>query len=478
MGVSYSLRLLLVDSNPVSHKNLLTMIESQGLSVSSVSSLNEAQERLESEDFELVLFELSDVEKRTRDFISKIFEENPSMIAVGLLNHSDRDLALQSFDLGVYECIPRSIQSSEFERMLVQWVELAELRAQVKLLTQVDRNEHGAPKIIGNSVEMNRIMALIKKIADYKTTCLIEGESGTGKELIAQMIHQSSSRSSEKFIAINCGAIPENLLESELFGYVKGAFTGAEKDRKGIFEEVNHGTLFLDEIGEMPLALQAKILRVLQEDEIRRVGSVASISIDVRIIAASLKDLAQEVKVGRFREDLFYRLNVLPIAIPPLRERKEDIPELVDFFVGKENQKLRMKVRGLDLDAMSAVISYDWPGNVRELENAIERAMILTTEEWIGVEHLPNFVHNVFLHKRRRVTDPDPEEEDTLSIKEKTRTMEIDLISKALEVTKGNRTRAAKILEISHRSLLYKIKEYGLVDVFPASGRPRSFTEE
>jgi two-component system response regulator AtoC len=316
------------------------------------------------------------------------------------------------------------------------------------------------PVLISQHQQITNILKIIERVASYKTTCLILGESGTGKELIARMIHMQSPRKNAPFIAINCGAIPENLLESELFGYEKGAFTGATKTKKGLFEEANGGTLFLDEIGEMPLLLQAKILRVLQEEEIRRVGDVNAIKTDVRIIAATLKDLTQAVKQGTFRDDLFYRLNVLPIRIPPLRERMEDIPLLAKHFIQTLNQKLKTNVTGIDEDVLERWRGYDWPGNVRELENTVERALVMVREGTIRLQDLP---HD-FIPKARdtfksfKVDEPI----EDLSIKKRTRAMEEDLILKALDKTNGNRTHAAKLLEISHRALLYKIKEYDL----------------
>lgn len=318
--------------------------------------------------------------------------------------------------------------------------------------------------LISQNAQVLSILKIIERVAAYKTTCLIYGESGTGKELIAQMIHDQSPRKNHRFIAINCGAIPENLLESELFGYEKGAFTGATKSKKGLFEEAQGGTLFLDEIAEMPLLLQTKILRVLQEEEIRRVGDVNAIKTDVRILAATHKDLALEVKKGNFRDDLFYRLNVLPIRVPPLRDRTDDIPLLAKHFIKILNEKLNTQVSGVDEDVIELWQGYDWPGNVRELENTIERSMVMVREGNIRVVDLPHG----FIPKTRdtlinyRVEEPIEE----LSIKKKVREVEEDLILKALRRTNGNRTHAAKLLEISHRALLYKLKEYDLLNKF------------
>lgn len=316
------------------------------------------------------------------------------------------------------------------------------------------------PVLISRHPKILSIFKLVERIASYKTTCLIMGESGTGKELIARLIHNQSTRKDKPFIAINCGAIPENLLESELFGHEKGSFTGASRTKKGLFEEANHGTIFLDEIGEMPLLLQAKLLRVLQEEEIRRVGGdVDPIKIDVRIIAATLKDLTHEVKQGKFRDDLFYRLNVLPIRIPPLRERHEDIEILANNFIQQLNQKLHTQVTSIDEEVLLRWKAYEWPGNVRELENSIERAMVMIHSDTIRLQDLP---HDFSSKPKQAIVVQEAVLDEDLSIKKKTRQMEKELILKALQKTNGNRTHAAKLLEISHRALLYKLKEYNL----------------
>jgi two-component system response regulator AtoC len=300
---------------------------------------------------------------------------------------------------------------------------------------------------------------VIKKVAPYKSTILITGESGTGKELIARALHYSSDRSQRPFIPVNCGAIPENLLESELFGHVKGAFTDAIRTKKGLFEEADGGTLFLDEIGELPSQLQVKLLRVLQDGEIRRVGDSKSIQIDVRIIAATAKDLTKEVNESRFREDLFYRLNVLPIHIPPLRERKEDIPLLVPHFINKYSESMNKNVVGITSKALDVLMNYKWYGNVRELENTIERAIVLTDRENIEFENLPIEIQN--FQDQIQLT---PLAEEEYSIKKGSIFLEMNLIKKALKKTKGNHTHAARLLEISHRALLYKIKEYEIAE--------------
>ncbi len=309
------------------------------------------------------------------------------------------------------------------------------------------------PDIIGDGPAMQKLKATVRLVAPQRTTVLILGESGTGKELIARSIHAQSPRRTQRFVAINCAAIPPALLESELFGHAKGAFTDAVRDKVGLFEEADTGTLFLDEVGELPLPLQAKLLRALQESEIRRVGDNESIKIDVRLIAATLRDLSGDVAAGRFREDLYYRLNVLPIAIPPLRERVEDIPDLVRYFVAQHAQRHNRTVQMSDA-ALAALAAQPWPGNVRELETVLERAVVLTDKPVVDVDVLATLMRI----KATAVGDGEQE----LSIKKATRSLEQDLIRRALGVTQGNRTNAAKLLEISHRALLYKMKEYGI----------------
>jgi two-component system response regulator AtoC len=307
--------------------------------------------------------------------------------------------------------------------------------------------------IIGDGVAMTKLKSTIKVVAATRTTVLIQGESGTGKELVARAIHDASPRRSKRFVAINCAAIPATLLESELFGHVRGAFTDAVRDKPGLFEDADGGTLFLDEVGELPMPLQAKLLRALQESEIRRVGDSASIKIDVRLIAATLKDLAEEVSAGAFREDLYYRLNVLPVAVPALRDRTEDIPQLVRFFVERHAARHHRSVDVSDV-VIAALARQPWPGNVRELENVIERALVLSDGPAIDLDFL-----STVMHVRPGASQADDQE---LSIKKATRSLEQELIRRALGVTQGNRTNAAKLLEISHRALLYKMKEYGI----------------
>ena len=313
---------------------------------------------------------------------------------------------------------------------------------------------------------MQRLRQVIDRVAGTRSTVLILGESGTGKELVARAIHQASPRAGRRFVAINCAAIPPALLESELFGHRRGAFTDALRDKTGLFEDADGGTLFLDEIGELPLALQGKLLRALQEGEIRRLGDTQQIKVDVRLIAATLRDLADEVREGRFREDLYYRLNVVPVMIPPLRERAEDIPQLARFFAQRHAARHHLGEVELSAAAIDALVRQPWPGNVRELENAIERAVVLADgpPSSPGRPDGPRLIDLANLGSA--IAAPPPEaaaaEATGLSIKRATRELEAELIRRALCVTQGNRTNAAKLLEISHRALLYKMKDYGI----------------
>ncbi|HVV86500.1 MAG TPA: sigma 54-interacting transcriptional regulator [Kofleriaceae bacterium] len=333
-------------------------------------------------------------------------------------------------------------------------IALALHRAARPALTPARRAVAGATaRLLGGSAAMLELRATIERIAPHRSTVLISGESGTGKELVARALHDASGRRG-RFVAVNCAAIPGPLLESELFGHKKGAFTDAARDKPGLFEDADGGTLFLDEIGELPVGLQVKLLRVLQESEVRRIGESHGTAVDVRVVAATLRDLAALTRSGRFREDLFYRLNVLPIAIPPLRDRPDDVPALAASFAERHRAR-----HGVDVDLAPDAVAWlrrrPWPGNVRELENTVERALVLAEQPVVDRGFLEQLLAG----------GPGAEAADgevDLSIKKATRALEIDLIRRALEVTGGNRTGAARLLEISHRALLYKIKEYGI----------------
>jgi two-component system response regulator AtoC len=359
-------------------------------------------------------------------------------------------------DIDPFALLASPLRESDFDLLMAQ------LQGQDLLKSkQLKGKSSPTASFIAVSPIMQEIRTLVDRLAPFSTTVSITGESGTGKEVIARSLHRGSPRADRSFIAVNCGAIPEGLVESELFGHKKGAFTDATHDKIGLFEQAAGGTLFLDEIGELSLSLQVKLLRVLQEGRIRPIGGEEEVSIDVRLIAATHRDLENEVARGTFREDLFYRLQVVTIHLPPLRDRPEDIAPLADYFVKKHCKRLKLKIRGISPEAMDILCKYPWKGNVRELENCIERGIVLTEQDVIDVDSLPPLVRS--LSRTGKLTGPFIPPDET-SIKKLTQEIEITLIQRALDRTGGNRTRAAKLLEISHRALLYKLKGYGLAD--------------
>ncbi len=369
------------------------------------------------------------------------------------------DTALNAMKLGAYDYISKPFKTDEVYLALKKAEERENLRREnLALKARIRDIESPASfaRMIGKSDAMQSVFALARKAAEYDATVLITGESGTGKELVARGIHMEGARSGASFVAVNCGGVPESLLESEFFGYRKGAFTGADADRKGLFENADNGTLFLDEIGELPLSLQVKFLRVLQENEVRRVGDTRTRPIDTRIIAATSKDLEKSICDDAFRQDLYYRLNVLPITIPPLKTRPEDIPLLTAHFIQRVNQTLKMEIEGISQKAVSMLMRHSWPGNVRELENAVKRAAILAEGPILSPEDFP------FLMAEPGELPGLPDAFNCYSLKKAQRVLEKHLITKALEKTGGNRTKATRLLGISHPSLLTKMRAYDI----------------
>jgi two-component system response regulator AtoC len=369
--------------------------------------------------------------------------------------YGDDDAALEAIRRGAYDFIAKPFRADQVLLVLRKAIEREGLRREVAQLHDELVALRTPTGIVGRSPQLAKALNLAEKVARHPSTALITGESGTGKELIARHIHDASPRAAKPFVAVNCGAIPEALLESELFGHTKGAFTGATAERHGLFEEADGGTLFLDELGDLPLPLQVKLLRALQEGEVRRVGDNASRSVDVRVVAATARDLETDVAEGKFRADLYYRVNVVRIHLPALRERTEDVPELVRHFIDRFNRRLGLRVTSVTGPAMRALVEYPWPGNVRELENVVERAMVLTDGTELDMEQLPALDAPV-MRADGAISPLD------LSVKRRTEELERALMKEALERTRGNRTRAAKLLDLSHRALLYKIREYGL----------------
>jgi two-component system response regulator AtoC len=452
-------RVLIVDDEENFRHMLSVILKKEGYDVEAASNGEEALQRIALSPFDQILCDIRMPKMDGIEFLNEAKKAGVDSTIIMMSAYGTVDIAIEAIKLGAYDYISKPFKPDEIILTLRKAEERERLRKENELLRKEVKREYSFENIISKNKAMQRIFEVIKKVAQYKSTILITGESGTGKELVARALHYNSDRAQNPFIAVNCGAIPENLLESELFGHAKGAFTDAIRTKKGLFEEADCGTLFLDEIGELPGQLQVKLLRVLQEGEIRRIGEAKPIQIDVRIVSATVKDLAKEVNEGRFRDDLFYRLNVLPIHIPPLRERKEDIPLLIAHFIRKYSQGMNKNVVGMDSRALEALMSYRWYGNVRELENTIERAIVLADKENIELENLPAEIQNF-----RDEVQLEPLTEEELSIKKASRFLEMNLIKKALLKTKGNHTHAARLLEISHRALLYKIKEYGIVE--------------
>ncbi len=454
-----SKRVLIIDDEESFRHMLSVILVKEGYEVETSANAEEGLRKAAVSVFDQILCDIRMPGMDGLAFLREIKKTGIETTIIVMSAYGTADIAIEAMKLGAYDYISKPFKPDEIILTLRKAEEREQLRRENQLLRKEVAREYSFENIVSKNEKMQKIFDVIKKVSQYKSTVLITGESGTGKELVARALHYNSDRSQNPFVAVNCGAIPENLLESELFGHAKGAFTDAIRTKKGLFEEADAGTLFLDEIGELPGPLQVKLLRVLQDGEIRRVGEGKPIQIDVRIVAATVKDLQKEVNEGRFREDLFYRLNVLPLHIPPLRERKEDIPLLIHHFIAKYNQTMNKNVTSVDHKAMEMLMSYKWFGNVRELENTIERAIVLSEKNNIESENLPGEISD-FKEELKIETLPDEE----YSIKKASKSLEINLIKKALKKTKGNHTHAARLLEISHRALLYKIKEYEIVE--------------
>ena len=448
-------RILIVDDEEGLRHSLSINLKKSGYDPTTASGATEALAILADESFDVILCDIRMPEMDGIELMQEMRRREIDSTIIMMSAYGDMDTAIDAMRRGAYDYIAKPFKKDEVILTIRKAEEREGLRRENRRLQQTVEQQYRFENIVSKNKQMLDLFDSIRRITDYKTTVLIQGESGTGKELVARAIHFNGRRKNGPFVAINCGAIPEPLLESELFGHVKGAFTDAREDKLGLFEEADGGTLFLDEVGELPLSLQVKLLRVLQDEQVRRVGGTRSVKVDVRIIAATIRDLENEIRKDRFREDLYYRLHVFPIRIPPLRERAEDIPLLCDHFLEVFRDKLGLSSAGISPEAMAVLMKYHWPGNVRELENAIERAIVLTGDGTIGADQLPIRVQDGI--------DPAlPSATADLSIKKRVRMLEERMIREALRKTGGNRTQAAKLLDISHRALLYKIQDYDL----------------
>jgi two-component system response regulator AtoC len=452
------MRVLVIDDDAGVRRTVALLLEDEGHAVETAADGEEGLQKTRDWDPDIVLTDVRMPGLDGMGFLDGIRESGSGARVIVMTAYGNQDLAVKAIRKGAWDYVDKPFTSDALLLRVKIAEESGRKDREIRRLRNEVRVEKRHGGIIASSAGMKAALALAERVAPHPTTVLVTGESGTGKELIARLIHEGSGRSGS-FVPVNCGAIPENLLESELFGHVKGSFTGASTDRTGLFEEADGGTLFLDEIGELPQSLQVKLLRALQEGEIRRVGDSKPRSVEVRIVAATARDLEGEVQAGTFRSDLYYRINVVRIHLPPLRHRTDEIPALARHFLASYNEALGMAIEGLDPAALKRMASYGWPGNVRELENVVERAMVLADGDRIQVDDLPEMVRDP--DSTIRLTS-DTLSSDELSVKKRSAELERHLIARALEVTEGNRTRAAELLDLSYRALLYKIRDYGL----------------
>jgi len=451
--------ILIVEDKESMSDMLKETLESEGYRVIIARDGIEGMKYLKESKIDLVLTDLKLPKKDGIDILKVSKEENQLIPVIVMTAFGSVELAVAAMKGGAFDFITKPFDTDHLLMLIKRALETQRLLTENILLKEEFASKFGFPRIVGKSNKIEDVAQMVQKVAPTKTTVLLLGESGTGKELFARAIHNVSNRRNYPFVPINCAAIPRELLESELFGHEKGAFTGADSRKLGKFELADKGTIFLDEIGDMDLALQSKVLRAIEDGEIERVGGVKGINVDVRIIAASNKDLEKAVEDKDFREDLYYRLNVFPIKIPPLRERKEDIPLLVDYFINKYCLEIKTSLKTISKETLDILMSYHWKGNVRELENTIERAVILCDGEMITPEHVVLSQRAVSesvvrsLHMEGTLGD---------TAKEALRIAETQHIVKALRDTKGNKSRAAELLQVSYKTLLTKIKEYGI----------------
>jgi two-component system, NtrC family, response regulator PilR len=450
-------RILVVDDELSMREVLDITLRQEGYDVTLADSGEAALRALDATIFDLVLTDLRMKGVDGLAVLRAVKEQAPGTAVVMLTAFASTDTAVEAMKLGAFDYVTKPFKLDELRLTIAGVLERKLLRDENQALRRQLQKERGLPNFVGRSRRMLEIFETIRKIADSPSNVMITGETGTGKELVAQAIHQESPRRDRAFVSVNCGAIPEGLMESELFGHVKGSFTGAVSDTRGLFAAADGGTLFLDEITEVAASIQVKLLRAIQERTIRRVGDTRDVHVDVRLIAASNRDLAGAVAEGALREDLFYRLNVIPIHLPPLRERRDDIPLLVDYFLRKLAKETGKDVRGISADALAALEQYRWPGNIRELQNAIERAIVLGTGPTLEVAALPGE-----LLRPARTSDATLEiPPEGLDLEATLDGIEQRLLRAALERCGGVQTRAAELLKMSFRQFRYKLQKAG-----------------
>jgi two-component system response regulator PilR (NtrC family) len=450
--------ILVVDDEQSILDFLSLLLDEEGYRVTTADSVTTAREQLSNDTFDLVLCDIMMPDGNGLDLLQEIQKTDSRACVIMMTAYTSTRNAIEAMKLGAHDYVSKPFDVDELKVVVGRALQRTKLVEENDYLRDELRDRYASSNIIGHSRRMLDIFDLIDRIAPTNSTVLIQGESGTGKELIARAIHYSSGRAEQRFLSINCGALPENLLESELFGHERGSFTGAVKEKKGLFQEADNGTLFLDEVGDMSLTMQVKLLRALQDKKVRKVGGAREEVVDVRIIAATNQALPEQIKQGEFREDLYYRINVIPIQVPPLRQRREDIPALVDHFLGKLGEQAGGSNKGIAIEAMQLLEAYDWPGNVRQLENLIERAVALSGEEMISAQDIPLEIIRGAGIEDDGLTLP----ADGIDLEEHLTEIRRRLMSQALERSGGVQTKAADLLHMSFRSFRYYAKKLGL----------------
>jgi two-component system response regulator PilR (NtrC family) len=451
-------KILIVDDERSIRELLEIFLKKEGFVVSSAASAEQGLVLVKTSEFDLIISDIKMADMSGIDFLREL--RNTGFVGqfILLTAFASAETAIQALKMGAYDYILKTENFMEELKLVVHSaLENRRLREENTYLRREFKKVHGMGNLIGKSKKMQELFKMIEVVSATNSTVLITGESGTGKELVAKAIHLNSSRAEDSFVSVNCGAFTETLLESELFGYMRGAFTGATANKKGLFEVADKGTIFLDEIGDTSPAMQVKLLRVLQERTIRRVGGTEEIPVDVRIIAATNRDLAEMVAESQFREDLFYRISVIPMLLPPLRHRRDDIPLLADHFLARLNASMGKKIDRLSDDALKKIESYDWPGNVRELENAMERAFILETSNELSPQHLPE---SVATNPRMRALTDFPD--GGFDLESYVESLQKGFLEEALRRTDGVQVKAAELLRMSYRSFRHYMQKYNI----------------
>lgn len=458
-----SVKILVVDDDPSIRNMLVIVLKEENYDVTAAESSESALKQLKAGNFDLVISDIKMPGIGGIELLKKIKVITPEVPVIMITAFASANDAVEAMKLGAEDYITKPFNLEELKLIIDRCIYKKNIEIEnVELKSKLSAKEK-FENIVGQNHRMQRIFELIDTISQTDSTVLITGESGTGKELIAKAIHNKSQRANNEFISINCGALPENLLESELFGHIKGAFTDAYKDKIGLFEQAHKGTIFLDEVGEMSSKMQVKLLRAIQERKIRQVGGNREIEIDVRIISATNKDLADSMKNGEFRSDLFYRLNVIAILVPPLRERKDDIPLLLNYFLRQYNKRFNRNIEGFEKDILDLFLEYSWPGNIRELENFVERAVALEKNKYIGLNSLPTeLIYNIS-EKNAIHEDLDGMMlEGNFDFSQYIDDISRNIIVKALELNHGNIKKTAEMLKLNYRSLRYLLDKYNL----------------